>query len=115
MDLGYPGRVAVVTGGTSGIGLAAAQIGELQRLVVMDLSREGEEKAPKKFVNPEITERSGEWLGMLPSRPTSRSATVRTSSGSSAASMRSWSWSSSAAWSLDSPSSMHHESGAALP
>ena len=43
-----------------GIGLAATQIGVLQRVVVMDLSREGEPKQPRYFVNPEITWRSEE-------------------------------------------------------
>jgi peptide deformylase len=37
-----------------GIGLAAIQIGEPVRIIVMDVSREGEEKAPRYFVNPEI-------------------------------------------------------------
>ena len=37
-----------------GIGLAAIQIGEPKRVIVMDLSREGEEKQPRYFVNPEI-------------------------------------------------------------
>lgn len=37
-----------------GIGLAAVQIGDTRRVIVMDLSREGEEKAPRYFVNPEI-------------------------------------------------------------
>lgn len=37
-----------------GIGLAAVQIGVPKRVIVMDLSREGEEKAPQYFVNPEI-------------------------------------------------------------
>ena len=37
-----------------GIGLAAVQIGVMQRVVVMDLSREGEEPAPRHLVNPEI-------------------------------------------------------------
>lgn len=37
-----------------GIGLAAIQIGEPVRVIVMDLSREGEEKQPRYFVNPEI-------------------------------------------------------------
>ena len=37
-----------------GIGLAGVQVGVLQRLVVMDLAREGEPKAPRKFVNPEV-------------------------------------------------------------
>ena len=38
-----------------GIGLAAIQIGVPKRVIVMDLSREGEEKQPRYFVNPEIT------------------------------------------------------------
>jgi len=37
-----------------GIGLAAIQIGEPLRIIVMDLAREGEPKAPRFFVNPEI-------------------------------------------------------------
>ena len=37
-----------------GIGLAAIQIGEPVRVIVMDLAREGEPKAPQYFVNPEI-------------------------------------------------------------
>ncbi len=37
-----------------GIGLAAIQIGVPERIIVMDLAREGEEKAPRYFVNPEI-------------------------------------------------------------
>ena len=37
-----------------GIGLAAIQIGEPVRVIVMDLAREGEEPAPRYFVNPEI-------------------------------------------------------------
>jgi peptide deformylase len=43
-----------------GIGLAAIQIGVPQRVIVMDLAREGEPKAPKYFVNPEILWRSEE-------------------------------------------------------
>ena len=38
-----------------GIGLAAIQVGEPVRLVVMDLAREEAPKAPRVFVNPEIT------------------------------------------------------------
>ena len=38
-----------------GIGLAAIQIGEPVRIIVMDLAREDEEKAPRYYVNPEIT------------------------------------------------------------
>src|SRR4051812_28669112 len=37
-----------------GIGLAAVQIGDPRRVIVMDLAREGEEPQPKHFVNPEI-------------------------------------------------------------
>ena len=37
-----------------GIGLAAVQIGEPVSVIVMDLSREEEPKAPRYFVNPEI-------------------------------------------------------------
>ncbi|MGD9966577.1 MAG: peptide deformylase [Hyphomonadaceae bacterium] len=37
-----------------GIGLAAIQVGEPVRIIVMDLSRDDEEKAPRYFVNPEI-------------------------------------------------------------
>ena len=37
-----------------GIGLAAVQIGVPKRVIVMDLSRDGEDKQPRYFVNPEI-------------------------------------------------------------
>jgi peptide deformylase len=37
-----------------GIGLAAIQIGEPLRIIVMDLARDDEPKAPRYFVNPEI-------------------------------------------------------------
>jgi peptide deformylase len=43
-----------------GIGLAAIQIGVPQRVIVMDLAREGEPPAPKYFINPEILWRSEE-------------------------------------------------------
>lgn len=43
-----------------GIGLAAVQVGEPVRVIVMDLAREGEEKQPRFFVNPEITWKSDE-------------------------------------------------------
>jgi peptide deformylase len=43
-----------------GIGLAAVQIGEPLRIIVMDLAPEGEEPAPQYFVNPEIVWRSEE-------------------------------------------------------
>jgi peptide deformylase len=41
-----------------GIGLAATQIGILRRLIVMDPSRDEEEKKPLIMVNPVILERS---------------------------------------------------------
>jgi peptide deformylase len=37
-----------------GIGLAAVQIAEPLRMLVIDLAKEGEEKAPQFFINPEI-------------------------------------------------------------
>ena len=37
-----------------GIGLAAIQIGVPRRMLVIDVSREGEEKTPLVFINPEI-------------------------------------------------------------
>ena len=43
-----------------GIGLAAVQVGEPVRVIVMDLAREGEEPQPRHFVNPEILWRSEE-------------------------------------------------------
>jgi len=43
-----------------GIGLAAVQVGELVNVIVMDLAREGEEPAPRYFVNPKITWASDE-------------------------------------------------------
>ena len=45
-----------------GIGLAAIQVGVPQRVIVMDLAREGEEAAPRYFVNPEIVWSSEETL-----------------------------------------------------
>lgn len=38
-----------------GIGLAATQIGEMKRVVVMDLAKEGETPDPIVMINPEIT------------------------------------------------------------
>jgi len=43
-----------------GIGLAAIQIGEPKRVIVMDLARQDEPKQPRYFVNPEILWRSEE-------------------------------------------------------
>lgn len=45
-----------------GIGLAAIQIGVPLRIIVMDIAREGEAKAPRYFVNPEIVWASEETL-----------------------------------------------------
>ena len=41
-----------------GIGLAAIQVGEPLRMLVIDLAKEGEPPAPQIFVNPEIVESS---------------------------------------------------------
>ena len=43
-----------------GIGLAAIQVNVPQRIIVMDLAKEGEPKAPMYFVNPEILDPSEE-------------------------------------------------------
>lgn len=43
-----------------GVGLAAVQIGLPKRVIVMDLAKDGEEPAPRFFVNPEILWRSEE-------------------------------------------------------
>ncbi len=45
-----------------GIGLAAVQVGVAVRLLVIDLAREGEEKAPRVFINPEVTWTSADEL-----------------------------------------------------
>jgi len=45
-----------------GIGLAAVQIGVPKRVIVMDLSRDEDARAPRYFVNPEIVWRSEETL-----------------------------------------------------
>ncbi|QTL03190.1 peptide deformylase [Aquabacter sp. L1I39] len=37
-----------------GIGLAAVQVGEMRRVVTIDVSREGEAKQPMAFINPQI-------------------------------------------------------------
>jgi peptide deformylase len=46
-----------------GIGLAAIQVGVPKRVIVMDLAREEEPKAPRYFVNPEILWASEETQG----------------------------------------------------
>jgi peptide deformylase len=43
-----------------GIGLAAIQVGEPRRMLVIDLAKEDEPKAPQVFINPEIVSRAGE-------------------------------------------------------
>jgi peptide deformylase len=44
----------------NGIGLAAPQVGEHIRLVVIDLAREDEERQPVILFNPEVTPEEGE-------------------------------------------------------
>src|SRR5690606_10420053 len=39
-----------------GIGLAAIQVGEARRMLVIDLAKENEPKAPQVFINPEIVD-----------------------------------------------------------
>ena len=46
--------------GALGIGLAAPQVGVAQRVVVLDVAREGEEPQPMRLANPEILWRSEE-------------------------------------------------------
>lgn len=43
-----------------GIGLAAPQVGEMRRVVVMDLAKDGEEPDPIVMINPEILKFSDE-------------------------------------------------------
>ena len=43
-----------------GIGLAAIQVGVPRRMLVIDVSREGEEKQPLVFINPEVVKSSDE-------------------------------------------------------
>lgn len=43
-----------------GIGLAAIQVGVPRRLLVIDVSKEGEDKQPLVFINPEIIKSSDE-------------------------------------------------------
>jgi peptide deformylase len=43
-----------------GIGLAAPQIGEMKRIVVMDLAKDGEKPDPIVMINPEILKYSDE-------------------------------------------------------
>ena len=43
-----------------GIGLAAPQVGIELRMLVVDVTRDGDKAAPQKFINPEIVWASGE-------------------------------------------------------
>ena len=43
-----------------GIGLAAIQIGEARRIVIIDLAKKDEPRAPQVFINPEIVTKSDE-------------------------------------------------------
>ena len=45
-----------------GIGLAAVQVGVLKRIIVIDLSKEGQKKDPLFIVNPQITFKSDELI-----------------------------------------------------
>ena len=47
---------------SSGIGLAAIQVGEAKRIVVIDISKESERKKPMYFINPEIITKSKDSL-----------------------------------------------------
>jgi peptide deformylase len=46
--------------GSIGIGLAAPQVGALQRVIVIDVAREGEDARPMRIANPEIIWHSAE-------------------------------------------------------
>ncbi len=43
-----------------GIGLAAIQVGEAVRMLVIDLAKEGETPEPQVFINPEVVQSSDE-------------------------------------------------------
>ena len=45
-----------------GIGLAAVQVGVLKRIIVIDLSKDGEKKDPLFIINPQITFKSDELI-----------------------------------------------------
>ena len=45
-----------------GIGLAAVQVGVLKRIIVIDLSKDGEKKTPLFIVNPHITFKSDDLI-----------------------------------------------------
>src|SRR5262249_2059608 len=46
--------------GAVGVGLAAPQVGQASRVIVLDVAREGEKPQPLKLANPEILWRSAE-------------------------------------------------------
>src|SRR5215472_17640841 len=46
--------------GSIGVGLAAPQVGVTQRIIVIDVAREGEARQPMRIANPEIIWRSAE-------------------------------------------------------
>jgi peptide deformylase len=46
--------------GSIGIGLAAPQVGVSQRIIVVDVARDGEHPRPMRIANPQITWRSAE-------------------------------------------------------
>ena len=46
--------------GAIGIGLAAPQVGQPRRVIVLDIARDGEKPQPMKLANPEIVWRSPE-------------------------------------------------------
>ncbi|HUI35033.1 MAG TPA: peptide deformylase [Stellaceae bacterium] len=46
--------------GSIGVGLAAPQVGVAQRIIVVDVAREGEKPKPMRIANPEILWRSEE-------------------------------------------------------
>src|SRR5262249_51944687 len=48
--------------GSIGIGLAAPQVGEASRVIVVDIAREGEKPQPLKLANPEILWHSDELM-----------------------------------------------------
>lgn len=48
---------------SNGVGLAAPQVGVSKRMMVIDIAGEDEPRKPIVFINPEITEASGELVG----------------------------------------------------
>lgn len=54
----FAGRMLETMYEAPGIGLAAVQVGEPRRMLVIDLAKEDEPKAPHVFINPEIVDSS---------------------------------------------------------